>query len=102
MRLFADAAKDASNQRPEIFLRNSRGLGRQVVIDVVVTEIDGQFRTSDETAERPMQVLYDQKMAKHGRVAERNSLRFIPTVFSHTGQIMVSSKLLLKSKFDTS
>ena len=26
-------------------------------------------------------------MAKCGRVAERNNLRFVPAVFSHTGQI---------------
>ena len=37
--------------------------------------------------ERPLQVRYDQKMAKYGQVAEQNDLRFIPAVFSHTGQI---------------
>ena len=26
-------------------------------------------------------------MAKYGHVAERNEMRFIPAVFSHTGQI---------------
>ena len=47
-----------------------------------------------------MQVRYDQKMAKYGRVAEQNSLRFIPVVFSHThGELEI---LVLKSKFDTS
>ena len=35
MRLFNDVAEDASNQRPDIFLRNPRGLGRQVIIDVI-------------------------------------------------------------------
>ena len=54
---------------------------------MAVTGIDGQSRTSDEAAERPMKVLCDQKMAKYGRVAEQNNLRFIPAVFSHTGQI---------------
>ena len=33
-----------------------------------------------------MQARYDQKMIKYGSVAERNSLRLIPAVFSHTGQ----------------
>ena len=40
-RLFANAAEDASNQRPDIFLRNPRGLGRQIIIDVAVTGVDG-------------------------------------------------------------
>ena len=48
MRLFANAGEDASNQRPDIFIRNPRGLGRQVIIDVAVTGVDGQSRTSDE------------------------------------------------------
>ena len=29
-----------------------------------------------------LQARYDQKMAKHGRVADQNSLSFIPAVFS--------------------
>ena len=86
-RLFANAAEDASNQRPDIFLRNPRGLGRQIIIDVAVRGVDGQSRTSDEAVDRPLQARYDQKMAKYGRVAEQNNLRFIPVVFSHTGQI---------------
>ena len=60
MRLFADATEDARNQRPDVFLRNPRGLGRQVIIDVAVTGVDGQSRTSHEAAERPIQARYDQ------------------------------------------
>ena len=41
-RLFTDAVEDPSNQRPDIFLRNPRGLGRQIIIDVAVTGVDGQ------------------------------------------------------------
>ena len=48
MRLFTDATED-----PDIFLRNPRGLGRQVITDVAVTGVDGQSRTSDEAADRP-------------------------------------------------
>ena len=88
MRLFTDAAEDACNQRPDIFLRSPRGLGRQTTIDVAVTGVDGISRTSDEAAKRPLQARYDQEMAKYGgRVVEQNYLRFIPAVFSHTGQI---------------
>ena len=98
MRLFADAAEDACNQRPDIFLRNPRGLGRQVIIDVAATRVDGQSRTSDKAVERPLQARYDLKMAKYGRVAEQNSLRFIPAVSSHTGQIHGEFKILFKEQ----
>ena len=70
MRLFTETAEDMSNQRPDIFLRNPRGLCRQVIIDVTVTGVDGQSRASHEAAERPMQARYDQKMAKCGRIAK--------------------------------
>ena len=96
MRLFSDADEDASNQRPDIFIRNPRGLGRQVIIDVAVTGVDGQSRSNDEAMERPLQARYDQKMAKYGRVAEQSSLLFIPAVFSHTGQIHGEFKAFVK------
>ena len=38
-------------------------------VPVPLTGIDGQSRTSDEAVERPLQVRYDQKMAKCGQVA---------------------------------
>ena len=51
----------------------------------------------------PVRYSYDQKLAKYGRVAEQNNLRFIPLQFSLTlVKFMVSSKLSLKNKFDTS
>ena len=75
MRLFNDVAENACNQRPDIFLRNPRGLGRQVIIDIAVTGVDGQSRATDEAVERHLQARYDQKMAKYGRVAEQNNLR---------------------------
>jgi len=69
-----------------------------VIIDFAVTGVDGQSRASDEATERPSQIWYDQKMAKYGRVAEQNNLRFIPTVFSHTGQIHGEFKILVKEQ----
>jgi len=98
MRLFANAGEDASNQRPDIFIRNPRGLGRQVIIDVAVTGVDGQSRSSDEASERPLQIRYDQKMAKYGRIAEQSNLRFVPAVFSHTGQIHGEFKSFVKEQ----
>ena len=45
-----------------------------------------------------MQVRYDQKMAKYGRVAERSSLRLTPAVFSHAGQTHGVFKTLIKEQ----
>ena len=41
---------------------------------------------------------YDQKMSKYSRVAEQHRLRFIPAVFSHTGQIHGEFKLFVKDQ----
>ena len=45
-----------------------------------------------------MQVRYDQKMAKYGRVAEQNNLRFITAVFAYTGQTHSEFKTLVKEQ----
>ena len=37
-------------------------------------------------------------MTKYGRVAEQNNLRFIPAVFSHTGQIHAEFKALVREQ----
>ena len=54
--------------------------------------------------ERPLQVRYDQKMAKYGQVAAQKRLRLIPAVFSHTGQIHEEFKIFareqIRAKFE--
>ena len=60
--------------------------------------MDGQSRTSDEAVERPLQVRYDQKMAKYGQVAAQKELRLTPAVFSHTGQIHEEFKTFAKEQ----
>ena len=87
VRIFADLSGGGNNQRPDILLRNPRGFGRQVIIDVAITGIDGQSRTSDDLPDRPLRVRYEQKRAKYGPTADRYNLQFVPAVFSHTGQI---------------
>ena len=62
---------------------------------IAVTGVDGHSMTSDDLLERPLQVRYDQKMAKYGRIADENSLQFVPFVFSHTGQIHTGFKCLI-------
>ena len=48
--------------------------------------------------ERPLQVRYDQKMAKYEQVAHQNSLRLTPATFSHTGQIHEALKIFVKEQ----
>ena len=62
-------------------------IGRQVIIDVAITGIDGQSRTSDELTDRPLRVWLEQKKAKNGPTADRYNLQFVPAIFSHAGQI---------------
>ena len=61
-------------------------------------EILYQSRTSDEAVDRPLQVRYEQKMAKYGAIAEQNNLRFVPAIVSHTGQIHAEFKALIKEQ----
>ena len=37
-------------------------------------------------------------MTKYGRVAEQNNLRFVPVVFSHTGQIHGEFKAFVREQ----
>jgi len=60
IRLFVEASGNGNNQRPDILLRNPRGFGRQIILDVAVTGIDGQFRTRDDLPDRPLQIRYEQ------------------------------------------
>ena len=69
-----------------------------MIIDVAMTGVDGQSRSSNEATERPLQVRYDQKMAKYGRIAEQSNLRFVPAAFSHAGQIHGEFKFFVKEQ----
>ena len=82
IRIFADLSEGGNNQRPDILLRNPRGFGRQVIIDVAITGIDGQSRTSDDFPDRPLRVRHEQKKAKYGPTADRYNLQFVPAIFS--------------------
>ena len=86
--LFDHSLGDVSNRRPDIHIRNPRKSRQQVIIDVALTGVDGQSRTSDEAVERPLQVRYDQKIAKYGQVADQNNLRLIPAVLSRAEKIV--------------
>ena len=66
-----------------------------MTLEVAVTTIDGQSRTSDDVADRHLNVRYDQKMAKYHRLADQSGFHFVPAVFSHTGQMHKSIKRLI-------
>ena len=98
IRLFAEVSGDRNSQRPDILLRNPRGFGRQVIMDVAVTGLDGQSRPTEDHPNRHLQARYDQKMAKYGYIAEQNRLQLIPAIFSHTGQIHDAFKDFLREQ----
>lgn len=58
LRIFSGAGAEAA----DILIRDTRGFGRQVILDVEVTAVDDQSRTSDDVANRPLNTRYDQKM----------------------------------------
>ena len=58
-----------------------------MIIDVAITGIDSQSRTSDDLPDRPLRVRHEQKKVKYGPTADRYNLQFVPAIFSHTGQI---------------
>ena len=64
-------------------------------LTTAVTAVDGQSRTSDDVADRPLNVRHDQMMAKYHRLADQNGFHFVPAVFSHIGQIHKSIKRLI-------
>lgn len=57
-----------------------------MILDVAITGVDGQSRTGDDFSDRTLQVRYDEKTAKYGRIAEENTFQFILAVVSHTDQ----------------
>ena len=60
MHLFPDFEPD-DNRRPDILIRNPYGGGRQIIIDVAVTGIDGTARTNNN---KPDQVVIARRKQK--------------------------------------
>ena len=65
---------------------------------MAVTGIAGQSRTSDDLPNSPLHFRYEQKISKYDRMAGENGFEFIPSVFSHTGQIHGTFKRLIKEQ----
>ena len=79
--------QDEDNRRPDILISNPYGGGPQIILDVAVTGVNGQSRRSDTETDQPLEYRCKQKKDKYTQVAQDNGYRFIPAIFSHTGQI---------------
>ena len=94
MGLFSDFEPD-DNRRPDILIRNPYGGGRQIIIDVAVTGIDGSTRTNNNKPDQVVIARRKQKIRKYdGPIADANGLRLCPAAFSTTGEMDVIIKNL--------
>jgi len=93
MGLFSDFEPD-DNRRPDILIRNPYGGGRQIIIDVAVTGIDGSTRTNNNKPDQVVIARRKQKIRKYGPIADANGLRFCPAAFPTTGEMDVIIKNL--------
>ena len=58
-RIFAVASASGNNQQPDILPGNPRGFGRQIIIDVAVTGVEGQSRANDDLPDRPLRIRHE-------------------------------------------
>ena len=65
LHLFAEASGNGNNQRPDVLLRNPRGFGRQIILDVAVTGLDGQSRPTEDLPDRRLQVVSCKSVMSH-------------------------------------
>ena len=94
LNMFRNSEPD-DGRRPDIFLRNPHGGGRQTIIDVAVTGIDGSNRSHDDKPDQPIILRRKQKESKYNEIANRNGLNFIAAPFSHTGEMDVKFRNFL-------
>ena len=94
MSLFSDFEPD-DNRRPDILIRNPYGGGKQIIIDVALTGIDGTTRTNDDKPDQPIVARRKQKTRKYRPTAIANGLDFRAASFSYAGQMDVVIKNLL-------
>ena len=94
MNIFQNHEPD-DNRRPDILIRNPYGGGKQIIIDVAVTGIDGTIRKNDDKPNQPLVARRKQEKGKYGPTAELNQLILIPGIFSYNGEMDVVIKNLL-------
>ena len=81
-----------------ILIRNPYGGGKQIIIDVALTGIDGTTRTNDDKPEQPIVARRKQKKRKYGRIAKVDGLdfraaSFTPAKWTWLSKIFSSNKL---------
>ena len=76
-----------------------KGFGRQIILDVAVTGVDGQSSASDDLPDRPLQIRYDQGMAKYDQIADQNILSLLPLLFLTLGKLKTLLRVCLGSRF---
>ena len=78
LNLFSNLDPD-DNRRPNILIRNPHGGGKQIILDVALTGIDGTTRTNDDKPDKPDQpdqpdqplnARFKQKIQKYERVVK--------------------------------
>lgn len=80
MSLFSDFEPD-DNRRPNILIRNPYGGGKQIIIDVAVTSIDGTTRTNDGKPNQPNDDKSNQPIIARRKQKTRTS-SFKPLIFN--------------------
>ena len=100
MNIFQNHEPD-DNRRPDILIRNPHGGGKQIIIDVAVTDIDDTTRKNDDKPEQPLVTRRKQKKGKYGPTAKLNGLAFFAAIFSHAGEmdVIIINLLLQQIKY---
>ena len=101
MHIFHNHEPD-DNRRPDILIRNPYGGGKQIIIDVALTGIDGTNQTNDDKADQPVVARRKQKTRKYRPIAKLNGLDFRATSFSYAGEMDVVIKNLLLEQITVS
>ena len=94
MNIFHNREPD-DNRRPDILIRNPYGGGKQIIIYVAVTGIDGTTRRNDDKPNQPLVARRKQKARKYGPTAKLNGLAFFAGIISYNGEMDVVIKNLL-------
>ena len=98
---FSDFEPD-DNRRPEILIRNPYGSGKQLIIDVAVTGIDGTTRTNDDKPDQPLDERKKQKQQKYGETANQNGLALVAAIFLSPAKCTRISNIFSLNKLDFS
>ena len=98
--LYFFASEDTDNRRPDIKIQNPFGEGRQIILDVAVTGVDGLSRRKDDDVDALLNSRFNEKNRKYEQVTTRSLSKFLSSVFSHTGQTHHGMMALIRPQID--